>query len=183
MVNAVEQVRQRLIRASAALERSGVAYAVIGGNAVAAWVATVDETAVRNTQDVDMLVRRSDLALVRSALEAEGFIYRKVAGIDLFLDGPTAKPRQAVHLVFAGEMVRAGELAANPNVEESTNLGAFRVINLEGLVQIKLTAFRDKDRTHLRDLIEVGLIDSTWPARLPSGLAARLQSLLETPDG
>ena len=67
MVNAVEQVRQRLIRASAALERNGVAYAVIGGNAVAAWVATVDETAVRNTQDVDMLVRRTDLALVRSA--------------------------------------------------------------------------------------------------------------------
>jgi hypothetical protein len=34
---------------------------VAGGNAVAAWVATVDPSAVRNTQDVDILLRRADL--------------------------------------------------------------------------------------------------------------------------
>jgi len=43
--------------------------------------------------------------------------------------------------------------------------------------------FRDKDRTHLRDLIDVGLIDVTWPQRFPSDLATRLQSLLDTPGG
>ena len=73
--------------------------------------------------------------------------------------------------------------AANPDVNESTDLGTFRVIDLAALVRIKLTAFRDKDRTHLRDLIDVGQIDATWPARFPAELAARLRQLLDDPDG
>ena len=48
---------------------------------------------------------------------------------------------------------------------------------------MKLTAFRDKDRTHLRDLIEVGLIDADWTGRLPRQLAERLQVLLDSPEG
>lgn len=183
MVDAVEQVRQRLLRASAALEARGVAYAVVGGNAVAAWVATVDRAAVRNTQDVDILIRRSDLDAAKAALESAGFVYRRAAGIDLFLDGATANARDAVHVVFAGEFVRKGEPAPNPDVNESTDVGTFRVIDLPALVRIKLTAFRDKDRTHLRDLIGVGLIDQSWTTRLPPVLAARLQQLLDTPDG
>ena len=42
MVRAVEMVRERLLRSTAALEAAGVPYAVIGGNAVAAWVSKVD---------------------------------------------------------------------------------------------------------------------------------------------
>lgn len=183
MVDAVEQVRQRLLRASAALAAARIPYAVVGGNAVAAWVATIDQAAVRNTQDVDVLIRRADFAAARAALEAAGFIYRRAASLDLFLDDAAASPRQAVHLVFAGEIVKQGEPAPNPDVSESTDLGAFTVINLEALVRIKLTAFRDKDRTHLRDLIEIGLLDASWPARLPPVLGQRLQSLLDTPGG
>ncbi len=48
---------------------------------------------------------------------------------------------------------------------------------------MKLTSWRDKDRTHLRDMIHVGLIDATWPARLPPPLGERLQSLLDNPNG
>jgi hypothetical protein len=48
---------------------------------------------------------------------------------------------------------------------------------------MKLTSFRDKDRTHLRDLIGVGLVDESWRLKLPDELAARLQALLDTPDG
>lgn len=92
MASAVEKVRDRLLRATAALEKAGVAYAVAGGNAVAAWVARVDEAAVRNTQDVDILLRRADLAAATDALEAAGFVYRPMAGMDVFLDGPDAKP-------------------------------------------------------------------------------------------
>lgn len=47
---------------------------------------------------------------------------------------------------------------------------------------MKLTSYRDKDRMHLRDLIEVGLVDTSWIARLPAALAARLQSLLDNPE-
>jgi hypothetical protein len=48
---------------------------------------------------------------------------------------------------------------------------------------MKLTSFRDKDRTHLRDLLDVGLIDASWCSRLPPDLAARLQQLLDDPHG
>ncbi|HEU5115646.1 MAG TPA: hypothetical protein VFT74_03135, partial [Isosphaeraceae bacterium] len=81
MIRAVEKVRERLQRATQALEQAGVPYAVVGGNAVAAWVARVDEAAVRNTQDVDLILRRTDLDAARTALEAVGFFYHHSSGI------------------------------------------------------------------------------------------------------
>jgi hypothetical protein len=183
MVRAVENVRQRLRRASAALDASRVPYAVVGGNAVAAWVASVDEAAVRNTQDVDLLLRRSDLEVAKKAMSDNGFVFRHAAGIDMFLDGPAAKARDAVHIIFAGEKVRPDHLQPAPAVDQSERLGDLTVLSLPALVGMKLTSFRDKDRTHLRDLIEIGLVDANWPSRLPNELAARLQAILDDPDG
>jgi hypothetical protein len=40
-----------------------------------------------------------------------------------------------------------------------------------------------KDRTHLRDLIEVGPVDADWLPRLLAVLAERLRLLLENPEG
>src|SRR5262249_35471565 len=88
MVRAVEKVRERLKRATTPLEAAGIPYAVVGGNAVASWVARVDEAAVRNTQDVDILLNRSDLEAAKQALAGVGFVFRHVKGIDMFLDGP-----------------------------------------------------------------------------------------------
>jgi hypothetical protein len=183
MVRAVEKVRERLKRATAAMDQAGIPYAVIGGNAVAAWVARVDEAAVRNTQDVDILLRRADLERAKLALGAAGFVYRHSSGIDFFLDGPGAKARDAVHVVFAGEKVRKEYTQVAPDVTESEKAGDFRVVALKALVRMKLTSFRDKDRTHLRDLIDVGLVDLSWPGRLPRELGARLQALLDNPEG
>ena len=182
MVSAVEKVRERLLRATAALERAGVEYAVAGGNAVAAWVARVEEEAVRNTADVDIMLRRVDLAAAIQALEQVGFIYRHVGGMDVFLDGPDARVRSAVHIIFGGEKVRPHEALPNPDVAASEADAQFRVLTLDALVQIKLTAFRDKDKTHLRDMLEVGLIDETWKNRYPPELAERLQLMIDTPD-
>src|SRR5438105_3045635 len=106
LVTAVEKVRDRLRRTAAALEAAKIPYAIAGGNAVAVWVGEVDEAAVRNTQDVDILLRRDDLERAKNAMAAAGFIYRHSSSIDMFLDGPTAKARDAVHVVFAGEKVR-----------------------------------------------------------------------------
>lgn len=183
MAAAVDEVRDRLLRATAALEHAGVLYAVAGGNAVAAWVARVDVAAVRNTQDVDILLRRSDLAAARAALEGAGFVYRHLAGLDVFLDGPNAKARAAVHVIFAGELVRPHETMPNPDAAQSELLTQYRVLTLEALVQIKLTAFRIKDKMYLIDLLDVGLIDRAWAARYPPELAARLQELIDDPDG
>ncbi len=183
MVRAVERVRERLLRATAALEKAGVPYAVVGGNAVAAWVSRVDEAAVRNTQDVDILIRRADLPAATAALTPAGFVFRHVAGMNMFLDGPGAKARDAVHMIFAAERVRPEDPAPAPDISETEPNPPFRVLSLEALVRMKLTAHRDKDRTHLRDMIDVGLIDATWPQRYPPELAARLQHLLDTPEG
>ena len=183
MIRAVEKVRDRLLRATAALKKAGVPYAVVGGNAVAAWVSRVDEAAVRNTQDVDILLRRPDLAAAAEALSAVGFVYRHVKSLDIFLDGPDSSARDAVHVVFAGEKVRPENPSAAPDVSESEETETFRLVTLDALVRMKLTSFRDKDRTHLRDLLEVGLIDASWCDRLPSSLMTRLRELLENPEG
>src|SRR5580704_6010635 len=89
---AAEKVKERLRRATRALEDAKVPYAVIGGNAVAEWVARVDEDAVRNTRDVDLLLRRADLAAARAALEAAGFVHRQLLDVEMFIDGPEGKP-------------------------------------------------------------------------------------------
>lgn len=182
MVDAVEHVRARLIRATSILRHASIPHAVVGGNAVAAWVATVDAAAVRNTQDVDILIRRDDFPRAKSALEAAGFFYRHAAGVDMFLESQSASPRSAVHLVFANELVRPEDFAPNPNVDESTDLGGFTVLTLDALVRAKLTSFRLKDQVHLLDLIAIGLIDSKWTAGLPHPLAERLQTLLDNPN-
>ena len=183
MSNAVENVRRRLLRATGALEKAKIPYAVTGDSAVAAWVSRVDEAAVRNTQDVDIVLRRTDLPAARKALEESGFVYRHAASMDMFLDGQNAKARDAVHIVFAAEKVREDYLAPVPDVSESEKTELFRLLSLDALVRMKLTSYRDKDRVHLRDLIDVGLVDSNWLAKIPEPLRPRLRQLLENPEG
>src|SRR5215207_6828842 len=103
MERAVAKVRDRLLRATAVLNAAGVLYAVVGGHAVASWVATIDEGAVRNTRDIDLLVRRDDLPALTTALTAAGFIPADVLEVPMFLDGPDAKPSESIHLLFSGE--------------------------------------------------------------------------------
>ncbi len=180
---AVEKVKDRLRRVTNALNVANVPYAIVGGNAVQMWVAQVDESVVRNTRDVDIILKRSDLPAAIAALEAVGFIYRHAASVSMFLDGPNAKARDAVHVVFAGEKVRAEYAEPVPSVDEFTLINEVRTLDLEALVRMKLTSFRDKDRTHLRDMLSIDLIDESWPSRFSSTLAERLQQLIDDPDG
>jgi hypothetical protein len=183
MERAVEKVQQRLERTAKALEEAGIPYAIIGGHAVRAWVAQADEAAVRTTRDVDILLRRSDWPAAVAAMERAGFVYRHVKSIDMFLDGAGAKARDAVHVLFAGEKVRADDPVPAPDVSESEDIQQHRTLRLEALVQMKLTAFRDKDRMHLRDMIDVELVDESWCGRFPPELAKRLTELLDNPNG
>lgn len=180
---AVEKVKERLRRASATLAQAGVPYAVVGGNAVAEWVGRVDDAAVRNTQDVDILISREDLDAAKAAMTAAGFVFANVLGIDMFLDGPNGRPRDAVHLLFAGEKVRPEDVVPAPDLRQSEPAPHFQVLGLAALVQMKLDSNRLKDRVHVLDLIGVGLVDASWLPRLPPVLAARLQELLDNPNG
>ena len=183
MERAVEKVSQRLRRTVDILENSGIPYAIVGGHAVRAWVAQVDEAAVRTTRDVGVLIRPDDLPALRQAMEAAGFHFRQTSGLNMFVEHPEASAREAVHVVLSGEMVRPDDVEPNPDVDPSERADNFRTLTLERLVRMKLNSHRDEDRVHIRDMISVGLIDSDWPSRYPGELGQRLQDLLDDPDG
>lgn len=183
MERAVTKVRERLLRATAALNQAGVGYAVVGGNAVASWVATIDEGAVRTTRDVDLLVRRSDLPAITLTLEKVGFVAGELLDVVMFRDGPDGKPSEAIHLLFAGEKTRPDHLLPAPEIQTVSDPANYAVITLDSLVTMKLMSHRLKDRVHLQDMIGVGLIDSSWLAKLPPELGVRLKAILDTPDG
>ena len=119
VVLAVRLVRDRLLRATSALEEGGVAYAVTAECAAAAWIGTIE---------------------------------------------PTLLPAPSV------------EEFARPHP-------AFRSLALEPLVRWALTRFRLNDRVDLRDMLDVDLVGDTWVRRFSPELGARLQHLIDTPDG
>lgn len=183
MFGAMEKVRERLERVCQTLESAEVPYAVVGGNAVGAWVATRDEGAMRNTQDVDILLRLEDADRATAALEAVGFRREKVMDVTIFLDGAEGKPSQAVHVIWANQKVRADYVAPAPDPDHTRQLQGKRIIDLVELVRMKLLSNRRKDQVHILDLIGVGLIDATWPSKFEPPLDARLQVLLDDPEG
>ena len=113
---AVAMVKERLKRAVAALDAAGIPHAVVGGHAVAAWVARIDPAAVRTTVDVDLLIDRVDLPRAIAALEAVGFVHSFTFGINIFVDGPQGKAREAVRIHFAGEPVKPADPAPAPEL-------------------------------------------------------------------
>src|SRR6266571_916876 len=82
---AMDKVTECLRRITGAFEKHGVPYALVGGQAVALWVATKDPAAVRTTKDVDILVRREDLPEVRKAALLVGMEYLEVLGVGMLL--------------------------------------------------------------------------------------------------
>jgi hypothetical protein len=176
---ALDRVTERLRRITTALEEAGVPYALVGGQAVALWVATRDPAAVRTTKDVDILLRRDDLPSARAAALAANMDYFEVVGVGMFLERDDPNPRQAVHLIWAGEKVRPEYPLPAPSINERQTLEpGTQVVSLPALVRMKLLSNRDQDRLHLRDLIEVNLVTRDFLNDLPQELAARLDALL-----
>lgn len=181
MERAVEKVNERLRKTVKILEDAQVPYAVIGGHAVRAWVAQVDEAALRTTQDVDILVRPADVPALIKAMTAAGFHHRNTAGLDMFVEHPTASARDAVHVFLVGNIEKSGE--PNPDIEPSARANNFHTVPLETLVRMKLNSHRRKDQVHLLDMISLGMIDASWLPKYPDGLRQRLEELLNDPDG
>lgn len=113
---AAANVKERLKRSVAALDAAGIPHAVVGGHAVAAWVARIDPAAVRTTVDVNLLIDRADLPRAIVALEKVGFIHSFTFGINIFVDGPNGKAREAVHILDMIDvgLIEAGTVARLP---------------------------------------------------------------------
>jgi hypothetical protein len=177
---ALEDVSRRMERICGAFNAAGIPYALVGGQAVALWVATKDPAAVRTTKDVDILLSRSMLPKARAAAAGAEFDYFEVLGVGMFLDRADPNPRGGIHLVWADEKVRPADAHPVPKLIQGRELApGFFVVPLVDLAHMKLQAFRDQDRVHLRDLIEVGLVDRSLYSALPPELADRLDSLLK----
>jgi len=69
------------------------------------------------------------------------------------------------------------------DVTEHVAADDYKIVTLEALVRMKLNSYRRKDQIHLRDLVSLGLINASWLPRLVPEHAARLQQLLDDPDG
>ena len=137
-----------------------------------------DETAARLTRDVDVAVRREDLARIGAAVEPAGFQLRHAGGVDLLIDERSPKRSSAVHFVFLGEKVRPDYLVPVPDASpiERTEEG-FHLAPVADLVRMKLTSFRLKDQVHIQDMDAVGLITAEIEEDLPALLLARLQQV------
>jgi hypothetical protein len=180
-VIAVNRVEELLKKVSTALEEAGIEHAVIGGNAIAAWVSTADPGATRATKDVDILVRRADMEKLRAALDPIGLIPADALGVWMFIERAHPSPRTGVRLVFANEIIRPHYKypAPDPANAARSALG-FRVIDLLALVTMKLQAFRRINQVHIEDLSRVGLIDDALAAQLPADLRDRLDEIRRT---
>jgi hypothetical protein len=83
-----------------------------------------------------------------------------------------------VYIVWAGEKVRPEYDYASPTLDQRQELSpGIHAVPLLGLVQMKLLSNRDQDRVHLRDMIDVGLVDRDLLGKLPKSLAERLEPL------
>lgn len=176
--NKVEQLYDVTVRLASALEKAGIPYQVIGGFAVFYHVDAVDPLGARLTRDVDIAVDRRQLQEIAAAVEAAGFRYRHVAGIDMLVDAKEPKARSAVHLIFANEKVRPEYVDSVPGISapERSKRG-YWIAPVADLVRMKLTSFRLKDKVHIQDLDSARLITPEIEASLPEALRARLEEV------
>lgn len=175
---AIERVERLLRTITDSLDAAGIRYAVIGGNAVAAWVASKDADATRATKDVDLLLERADLARVDEAVRDAGFFLDTVGDVTALLEKADPVPSRGVHILFAGEKVRSADLHPTPNLDASVFAEAgYRVVDLANLLKMKLTAFRRHDQVHVEDMIRVGLVTPDIRAQIPIDLLPRLEEI------
>jgi hypothetical protein len=176
-----EAVKRRLRQSVDAMMSVNVPYAVIGGNAVAAWVRRANIGGERGTPNVDLLIHRHDLPKVAVAFKRQGFAATEDESV--YLESAEDRPRDRIRLFFASERVRPTYVLTTPTLDRIVLDELGHIIDLDALIEMKLTSFRTIDRVHLRDMIDVGLIDSNWLTRFPELLRTRLQQLLDDPDG
>ena len=179
-VPSASESRDRLLRATAALDGASVPYVVVGRQAVAVWIACIDATAVRRSDDSQILLRRADFPVATVALEVAGFAYRHSVGFEFFVDGEDGKVLDAIHVLFANEKIRKDYAQDAIDIHPYELAPPFRMLPFAQLVRMLLSSFRIEDRIDLRDLIDVGLIDNSYIEQLPEDLALRLRGIFDT---
>jgi hypothetical protein len=149
-----------------AFDSAGLEYRVVGGLAAYMYAEEREADSGRLTKDIDIVIRRTDLDAVARAVEPFGLQYRHVAGVDMLVQTEDPSARRAVHMIFAGEKVREEYPEPTPELGASREIRGIRLVPIEDLIRMKLSSFRLRDQTHLKDLEELDLI--------PPGIEASL---------
>jgi hypothetical protein len=172
-----------LHKIASAFTAERIPHEVIGGLAVLIHVEEANPEHTTLTRDVDLMVQRSDLDRIKLAAAQSGFRFRHVAGVDMLVYGETESAKNAIHLIFSGEKVRPHYLLPTPPIEpvrKRIHGKEVMVIPVTGLVRMKLTSNRDKDRVHIRSMDAAGLITHEVEVGLSPELLSRLKHIRET---
>ena len=164
-------------RLEQALSSAGLDYRIVGGLATYLYVEEAEPDAGRLTKDIDIAIRREDLERIAKAVESYGLEYRHVAGVDMLVQSGKPSGRRAIHMVFTGEKVRQEYTEPVPELGRPRTLHGIRLIGLAELVRMKLTSFRLRDQTHLKDLDEAGLLTPDVESDLSPLLVERLSQV------
>jgi hypothetical protein len=148
-------------------------YRIVGGLATYLYVVENESDAGRLTRDID------DLVKIVAAARNFGFEYRHFSGVDMLVRSDEPSVRRAVHLVFAGEKFRSDYLEPVPKLGPHQTVHGLKLIPLADLVRIKLTSFRIKDQTDIKDLDEAGFITLDIEDELSTPLRERLRYVRE----
>jgi hypothetical protein len=169
---------------------AGVPHEVIGGLAV---LLQVEQAKARATllpsnpsvvaHNVDLLVDPADLPRLQQIAQEQGFHCRRHAGLEVICLPGIPTWHNVVHVVCSGEKVCPEQVEPHPPPRPvpARFLGVeVRVVPVADLVRMKLSAYRDKDRVHIRNLDAAGLITREVENALLPELEARLRHIRST---
>ena len=154
-----DAVHQTMRRVAAALDRENIPYAIVGGMAVNA------HKYQRTTADVDFLLNVAGFSALKQ-LVVNGEFSVVPGRPRRFLDSTTGI---AFDILVTGRFPGSG--APGPVVYPdptavSENIRDLRVINLPGLIDLKLAARRHRDFADVVSLIEFNNLDESFAEKL-----------------
>jgi len=154
-----DAVHQTMRRVTAALDRAGIPYAIVGGMAVNA------HRHSRTTKDVDLLLTATGFAALKRLVSTGEFA------------AVTGRPRRFIdpatgvtfNILLSGQFPGSGAPGPVPFPDPSAvaqEIDNLRVIDLQTLVQLKLAARRYQDFADVVSLIRENGLDEAFAARL-----------------
>lgn len=149
-----DAVHQTMRRLAERLDDEGIAYAIIGGMALAA------HGFARLTLDVDILLTRDGLQSFERSMVGRGYVPAFQGAKKSFID---TESKIRIEIITAGEFPGDGlpKPVVFPNPEGKTvERGKLRIITLENLIELKLASgltapHRLRDLADVQDLISV----------------------------
>lgn len=167
-----DAVHQTMRRLATALDRSGIAYAIIGGMAVNAHGHS------RTTKDVDLLLAADGFATFKQLVATGEF--EPVPGRSRRFKDPFTGV--TFDILLSGQFPGSGEpgpVAFPHPTAVAHEVDSLRVVDLPTLVQLKLAARRYQDFADVVSLIRENALDESFTQRLHPSVRTDYRTCLD----